>query len=110
MSTHTTYSTIVYMQGDEGYDALDILDELGLDALADYLMQWDYGEDHDVRDEAPWGSGYRTHTFTQGGLTYVVAYDFRLGAVSLTRVIVERWDGEGEGYGSCGVMGCTDCK
>lgn len=28
-------------------------------------------------------------------------------AYSVTRV--ERWDGESEGYGSCGVLGCEDC-
>ena len=82
----TTYSTIVYMQGDEGRDALDILDTHGEGALLDYLTQWDYGEDHDVRDAAPYPSNYNTLDWDMGEFTYVIAYHMGLGDVSLNRV------------------------
>lgn len=26
------------------------------------------------------------------------------------RITDERWDGDSEGYGACGVLNCTDCK
>lgn len=87
--TGMCYSTVVHLQGDEGYDARAILDREGFDALLDHLLQWDYGEDHDVRDTAPWGDA-NTHTYDEDGFTYVVAYD-RTDSVSLTRVW---WDDE----------------
>lgn len=87
--TGMCYSTVVHLQGDEGYDAQDILDERGDRALLDHLMSWEHGEDGDVRDTPPWGAA-TTRDYVVGGLDYVVAYD-RTGSVSLTRVW---WDDE----------------
>lgn len=82
--TGMRYTTIVHMQGDEGYEARDILDEQGMDALVAHLMQWDYGDDGEVRDTPPWGDS-TTHHIREAGFTYVVAYD-RTGSVSLNRM------------------------
>ena len=87
--TGMRYTTIVHMQGDEGYAARDILDEQGMDALLDHLLQWDHGEDGEVRDTPPWGDA-TTHHVHEDGFTYVVTYD-RTGSVSLNRMW---WDDE----------------
>ena len=82
----TTYSTIIYMQGDEAREVLDILDTYGEGAALDYLVQWDHGEDHDVRDAAPYPSHYNTEEWDMGDFTYVIAYDMGLVDISLNRV------------------------
>lgn len=83
------YTTIVHMQGDEGYAARAILDEEGMDALLTHLLQWDYGEDGEERDTPPWGDA-TTHYVHEADFTYVVAYD-RSGSMSLNRMW---WDDE----------------
>lgn len=87
--TGMRYSTIVFMQGDEGHAARDILDEQGFDALFDHLLQWDYGEDGETYDSPPW-VGATTHYVREAHFTYVVAYD-RIGSMSLNR---EWWETE----------------
>ena len=90
--TGMRYTTIVHLQGDEGYAARDILDGEGMDALFIHLLQWDYGDHGEVRDTPPWGRDSTTwgrdsttHHIHEEGFTYVIAYD-RSGSVSLNRM------------------------
>lgn len=88
------YASIVFLQGDEAVEALEILENDGEQAVLDYLMQWDYGEYDEVRDES--GRGTDDDSFTSGD--YVVSYNNRLGYIGLEKAIT----GEGvlDQYGS----------
>lgn len=41
------FLTIVFLQGDEADEPFRIWDEEGLDAVTEYLAQWDYGSEND---------------------------------------------------------------
>lgn len=73
---------VVFIQGDE-YDEIA---DFGIQEMAEYLSQWDYGDETDAahtRDEAPWGTSDRTYEVSVGGLEYTVNYG--LGYASLNR-------------------------
>lgn len=81
-----TYTTVVFMDGDEADEVLDIIDRNGTRAALSYLTQWDYGDNYEApRDEAPWGSRDDTEHFPFGDAgTYVLAWNRGLRYVSLT--------------------------
>lgn len=86
---HTTYTTVVFMDGDDAHGALDVEDTHGTDALFEHLRQWDYGDNYELpRDAAPWGSRDHTYAYPYGeeGMTYVMAVNRGLGYVSLNIV------------------------
>ena len=79
------YRTIVFLQG-EDYDQM--LTELGdndsIDAMADYLRQWDYGDDDaDIHTEPPWGTADTVYDL---GDQQVLTINYGLGYASLTNV------------------------
>lgn len=39
------YCRIVFLQGDEANEALEILDSDGAESVIEYLSQWDYGKE-----------------------------------------------------------------
>jgi hypothetical protein len=64
---------------DDGWD---------IDKLAEYLAQWDFGDETDgahTRDEAPWGEGDRVYEVEIGGLDYILTTNHHFGYVSLNR-------------------------
>lgn len=84
--------SVVYLDG-YGYDeaARQFDDNYGgvdLDALAEYLLSWDYGSESDegnVYDQKPWGTWDREYEYVFGGIEYVLAINFSIGCVSLNR-------------------------
>ena len=51
------FQEIVFIQGEEAEEPLNILDSEGESAALQYLAQWDYGEnDGEIYDEIPAGS------------------------------------------------------
>jgi len=73
-----------FLQGDD-YDEIA---DLGIDEMAEYLSQWDYGDETDAAhttDEPSWGSSDRTYKVSVGGLDYVLAVNHGLGYASLNR-------------------------
>lgn len=77
------YHSIVFMQGDEATEPLEILDNKGAKAAIDYLAQWDYGTEmeHSPVTEPPWGDS--DHTEKRG--SYVLSYNTHLGYIGLVR-------------------------
>lgn len=82
---------VVFVDGDNYHgdgDELPNVGDMGIEEMAQYLSQWDYGDETDAahtRDEAPWGSSDRTYNVTVGGLDYVLAVNYPLGYASLNR-------------------------
>lgn len=75
---------VVFMQGDD-YDEIA---DYGIQEMADYMAQWDYGYGTDAahtRDEKPWGSSDREYQVTVGATPYVLAVNYGLGYASLNR-------------------------
>jgi hypothetical protein len=75
---------VVFLQGDE-YDEIS---DFGIQDMADYLAQWDYGDETDAAHtlaDKPWGSSDREYEVTSGGLDYVLAVNYGLGYASLNR-------------------------
>lgn len=82
----TIWHDIVFMEGDNADEALDILDEHGLDALWDYVMQWETdGEGHQTRDHDPAGADDERDERVDGAYTYTLAWHHGLRYVGLTR-------------------------
>lgn len=75
---------VVFLQGDD-YDEIA---DMGIDEMAEYMAQWDYGDETDfahTRDSAPWGSSDREYNVSVGGLDYILAVNHPLGYASLNR-------------------------
>ncbi len=81
---------IVFVDGDDYDAAVDAANDAGgsIDAVAEYLSQWDYGTETDdahTRDTAPWGAADTLHPVTVDGLDYVLTVNHRIGYYSLNR-------------------------
>ena len=76
------YANIVFLQGHEAEEPLQILNDQGADAALQYLMQWDNGEYHDISG-APFGS--KDRLYKQG--EYVMAYNAPIGYIGLSKVM-----------------------
>jgi hypothetical protein len=78
------YHSIVFMQGDDAKEALNIFNENGTKAAIKHLSQWDYGHDneHSPYDKPPWGSNDRI--FKDG--SYVLVVNQKIGYIGLVRV------------------------
>lgn len=75
---------VVFIDG-EDYDEIA---DMGIDEMAEYLSQWDYGDETDMahtRDGQPWGLSDREYPITVGGLDYILAVNHPLGYASLNR-------------------------
>lgn len=74
------YRHIVFMQGEEAYEVLDLLHEEGVEACIDHLAEWDNG-DGEVSENPPWGTRDELQYGRDG---YVLSYNTYVGSVSLT--------------------------
>lgn len=75
---------VVFLQGEE-YDEIA---DMGIQEMADYMAQWDYGHETDaahIYDEKPWGSVDYTYEVKSGGTDYVLAINHPLNYASLNR-------------------------
>jgi hypothetical protein len=77
----TVYANVVYMQGSEADEVLDIIDQKGEKAGLKHLEQWDYGDYHDIHKSDPTRSlrGYDKYETKN----YIMTYNTRLGDVGL---------------------------
>jgi len=74
------YQEIIFLQGSEAEEALNILEEQGEEKVVSYLSQWDYG-DSPVTDEKPWGTS-DVVAFVDG---YILTYNRSLGYIGLCK-------------------------
>lgn len=81
--TAVQYGDIVFLEGSEAEEILNIIDKQGEAAGLEYLEQWDYGDVGEVRDQEPWGSNDRV--YQEGDL--VMSYNDNNASVGLTRIL-----------------------
>lgn len=82
MNETPLYYTIVFLQGDEAHEALDLLEHSGEKEALNYLKQWDYGAEceHGARAN-PWGTADEVHL--DGA--YIMTWNRRLQYIGLCR-------------------------
>lgn len=81
-ATGQKYYEIVFMQGDDAKEALDILEKKGEKAALQYLKDWDYGKEMEhTAIEKPWGNDDELYEEDD----YVMSYNTRLGYIGLVR-------------------------
>lgn len=80
----TTYETVVFLQGDEATEYLDLIDEHGAEVAAAQLRD-NYGHlEPMISDREPWSKTDFEHWTP--GLNEVMTYNPRIGYVALTYV------------------------
>ena len=77
------FQRIVFMQGEDAQEALDILDNDGTDAAIEYLAQWDM-EPGEIEDESAAGTDDDVYQSDDG---YILTYNTRLGYIGLERQV-----------------------
>jgi hypothetical protein len=73
------YEDVVFLQGDEAYQPLEILDTKGKDAAMEYLKQWHNPGQHQGSQEL--GNGTEDQTYEKDG--YIMSWNSRLGYIGL---------------------------
>ena len=77
------FQEIVFIQGEEAEEPLEILDKHGESSALQYLKQWDYGEnDGEIYDEIPAGSNDSTYRED----CYIMNYNTSLGYIGLCKI------------------------
>lgn len=76
------YQRIVFAQGDDAIEPLQILDNHGIQAVVDYLRQWD--EQEGEISELP-SSGTSDYVYEIDG--FRLSYNLRMGYIGLERII-----------------------
>jgi len=80
-----TFAEIVFIQGWEAAEPLQILDEQGKDAAVDYLMQWENGEEQHQTDVIRNRIGSRSQVYIRDN--YVMVYSSSYEYISLLKII-----------------------
>jgi hypothetical protein len=79
------YREIVFIQGEEANEPLDILNNEGEEKAMEYLQQWDYGNENLITEhEQPFG----TTDILYKKDNYIMSYN-KVGYVGLVEVIKE---------------------
>lgn len=73
------YEEVVFLQGDEAYQPLEILDREGKDAAMEYLKQWHYPGEHMGRKDL--GHGSSDYTYEKDG--YIMSWNPGLEYIGL---------------------------
>jgi hypothetical protein len=73
------YEDIVFLQGDEAYQPLEILSTKGKDAALEYLKQWHYPGEHQGSQELGHGTG--DQTYEKDG--YIMSWNSSIGYIGL---------------------------
>ena len=73
------YENVVFMQGDDAIEPLNILDEKGVDAALDYLKQWHQPGIHSTENEI--GCGTSDEKYEKDG--YIMCWNAPLGYIGL---------------------------
>lgn len=84
LRTVATYQSIVFIQGDEANEPLDILDRDGAAAAVRYLAQWDYGDENGSPEMTESSAGTSDRQERHGD--YLLTWNNRLGYIGLERV------------------------
>jgi hypothetical protein len=82
------YEDIVFAQGEDAIEPLEILAEKGRDAAIDFLAQWhDLGK-HMTREEPAAGTSDTVYEKD----SYILTYNLRLGYIGLEYKVTKAYD------------------
>ena len=73
------YENVVFLQGDEAFQPLEILDSKGKDAALEYLKQWHYPGEHEGMQELGHGTGDKV--YEKDG--YIMSWNPYIGYIGL---------------------------
>ena len=79
------FEEIVFMQGEDAYEAMNILDEKGPEALLEHLLQWD-NDSCTCSENPPWGTGDQVMIFPKGDHELALSYNTGLSYCGLCRI------------------------
>jgi hypothetical protein len=79
------YERIVFAQGEDATEPLEILDRDGEEAAMDYLAQWYMGDGGDIHDQPGAGTSDTVYEEEETGLRLI--YNTRLGYIGLERIL-----------------------
>ena len=80
-----TYENIVFLQGEEADEAMNILTEAGEDEAFSHMLDT-YGHlEGELTDEPPWGEEDDVYEKIVGYETFFLSYNTRLGYIGLTK-------------------------
>ena len=77
------YLNIIFLQGKDAEDFLEIIRDLGESAAMNYLKEWDMGDSCDESETHP--AGRSDSSFISGA--YIMSYNKSLSYVGLCRVV-----------------------
>ena len=78
------YERIIFAQGDDAAEILDILEADGVESAADYMAQWWNPGEHEIADELSAGTSDDTCELPDG---FVLTWNFGLGYIGLERAL-----------------------
>ena len=78
------YQEIIYLQGHEAQEALEVLKEYGEDECIMYLTQWDYN-DGAVTPDMGFGTADREYQLGE----YILGYNIALQTIGLIKEVEE---------------------
>lgn len=92
MKTTDVYAfrSIVFLQGEEATEALEILDNDGAESLLHHLAEYDYGEGS-TTGHFPWGTSDTVHRYGDHFVTYNLSLGYVGLEVRVTREEAEQW-------------------
>ena len=77
------YAPVIFMQGDEANEPLQLLKKKSVMAAVRYLREWDYGEYYEVNDQP----GKGTNDSNEICLGYLVSWNASLGYIGLEKLL-----------------------
>jgi hypothetical protein len=87
METSDRYLNMVFLQGDDAEEALEILEKEGESGVLHWLLD-SYGEwEGDEVEEEPWGQSDDVYEETVGGEDFILTYNLGLGYIGLAKRI-----------------------
>ena len=77
------YAPVIFMQGDEANEPLQLLKKKSVMAAVRYLREWDYGEYYEINDQP----GKGTNDSYEICLGYLVSWNAPLGYIGLEKLL-----------------------
>jgi len=81
------YANIVFLEGSQATEALEIYDNDGVEAAIDHLAQWDYGTDSEYELRNDISAGANDKTWRKGN--YILTVNTSIGYIGLERAVTK---------------------
>jgi hypothetical protein len=92
MKTDQLIERVVFLSGDDANDAIQLLDEEGVERVIDHLSNWHYPGEHETSYEFGHGTSddvYYSCNFSNAPRNYVLSVNHGLHYISLEYIVAE---------------------